>query len=60
MFTGASQFAFVGVVAGGGAGALDARAGGLVAAIACAARKAPFLVTVTVAVVVTAGLRAWV
>jgi branched-subunit amino acid transport protein len=38
---------------------LDARAGGLAAAVACAARKAPFLVTVTIAVVVTAGLRAW-
>jgi len=39
---------------------LDARAGGLGAALACTAKKAPFLVTVTVAVVVTAGLRAWV
>jgi branched-subunit amino acid transport protein len=38
---------------------IDARAGGLVAAMACAAKRAPFLVTVTVAVVVTAGLRAW-
>lgn len=37
---------------------VDPRAGGLVAAIACAARKAPFLVTVAVAVAVTAGLRA--
>jgi branched-subunit amino acid transport protein len=38
---------------------LDARAGGLVAALACAAKKAPFLVTVTIAVAATAGLRAW-
>jgi branched-subunit amino acid transport protein len=38
---------------------LDPRAGGLVAAVACAAKKAPFLVTVVVAVAVTAGLRAW-
>jgi hypothetical protein len=33
--------------------------GGLGAALACTAKKAPFLVTETVAVVVTAGLRAW-
>jgi branched-subunit amino acid transport protein len=37
---------------------IDARAGGLLAAIACAAKKAPFIVTVFVAVAVTAGLRA--
>ncbi|MGA2803789.1 MAG: AzlD domain-containing protein [Acidimicrobiales bacterium] len=38
---------------------LDARAGGLVAAVACTAKRAPFLITVAVAVAVTAGLRAW-
>ncbi len=37
---------------------VDPRMGGLVAAIACAARRAPFLVTVAAAVAVTAGLRA--
>ena len=38
---------------------LGARVGGLAAAIVCTAKKTPFLITVTIAVAVTAGLRAW-